>query len=399
MATAFVQSARRGPVSVVTVDNPPVNALSQGVRQGLLDGLTGAVADPETRAIVLVCAGRTFVAGADITEFGKPAQPPGLPGIFDVIEASPKPVVAAIHGTALGGGLELAMTCHYRVALASAQLGQPEVKLGLIPGAGGTQRLPRLVGVEKALPMVAIGDPLEATEALDSGLIDSIVQGDLTQAGVDFAARVTAQPRKHPRVRDRDEKLAAARGKPELFEAFRATIAKQSRGFLAPEAAVSAVEAAVTLPFEQGLARERELFGQLINGEQSKALRYLFFAERRAARDAGLAANRAMLVDRLLAARGEEAEGFAYLMINEGAKILEEGIASRASDIDVIAVHDCDWPRYAGGPMYHADSIGLGAVRDILLGLKRQHGDAYAPAALLSRLADTGQRFQDTQSA
>ena len=142
-----------------------------------------------------------------------------------------------------------------------------------------------------------------------------------------------------------------------------------------------------------------KLFGQLINGEQSKALRYLFFAERRAARDAGLAANRAMLVDRLLAARGEEAEGFAYLMINEGAKILEEGIASRASDIDVIAVHDCDWPRYAGGPMYHADSIGLGAVRDILLGLKRQHGDAYAPAALLSRLADTGQRFQDTQSA
>jgi 3-hydroxyacyl-CoA dehydrogenase len=345
MTTAFVRSEQRELVSVLIVDSPPVNALSQGVRQGLLDGLTSAVADSQTRAIVLVCAGRTFVAGADITEFGKPSQPPGLAAIFDVIESSSKPVVAAIHGTALGGGLELAMTCHYRVALGSARFGQPEVKLGLIPGAGGTQRLPRLVGVEKALPMVAVGDPLGATEALDSGLIDSILEGDLTQGAVEFAMRVTAEPRQHPRVRDRDAKLAEARGKPELFEMFRASIASQSQGSLAPEAAVSAVEAAVTLPFEEGVARERELFGPLVNSEQSKALRYLFFAERQAARDPSLAANRAVVVERLLSA-----------MFNEGAKLLEEGIVSRASDIDVIAVNDCGWPRYTGGPMYSADT-------------------------------------------
>jgi 3-hydroxyacyl-CoA dehydrogenase len=356
MTTAFVQSERRGLVSVLIVDNPPVNALSQGVRQGLLDGLTSAVADLETRAIVLVCAGRTFVAGADITEFGKPSQPPGLPAIFDVIEASRKPVVAAIHGTALGGGLELAMTCHYRVALDSARFGQPEVKLGLIPGAGGTQRLPRLVGVEKALPMVAVGDPIGAPEALDRALIDSIVEGDLTRAGVEFATRVTVEPREHPRVRDRDEKLAAARGKPEMFEAFRASIADQTRGFLAPEAAVRAVEAAVTLPFDEGLARERELFAELMSGEQSRAMRYLFFAERRAARDADLAANRAVVVERLMAARAGQAEGISYPMIDAGAKLLEEGIVARASDIDVIAVNDCGWPRYEGGPMYFADT-------------------------------------------
>jgi 3-hydroxyacyl-CoA dehydrogenase len=347
MTTAFVLSERRGPVSVLTVDNPPVNALSQGVRQGLLDGLTAAVADPTTRAIMLICAGRTFIAGADITEFGKPSQPPGLPAIFDVIEASPKPVVAAIHGTALGGGLEVAMTCHYRVALASARFGQPEVKLGLIPGAGGTQRLPRLVGVEKTLPMVAVGDPIDATEALESGLIDAIVDADLAQAGVEFATRVTAAPRDHPRVRDRDGKLAAARGKPELFEAFRTSIASSTRGFLAPEAAVRAVEAAVNLPFAAGLARERELFAELMSGEQSKALRYLFFAERRAARDPDLAAKRAIVADRLRAASA---------MSTEGAKLLEEGIVSHASDIDVIAVDNCGWPRYTGGPMYSADS-------------------------------------------
>jgi 3-hydroxyacyl-CoA dehydrogenase len=688
----FVRSERRGPVFVLTVDNPPVNALSQGVREGLLGGLTAAVEDSQARAILLVCAGRTFVAGADINEFGKPPQPPSLQSIIDVIEASPKPVVAAIHGTALGGGLELALACHYRIALGSARFGQPEVNLGIIPGGGGTQRLPRLVGVEKALQMIATGNPIDAADALGSGLIDAIVEGDPLQSGLEFATRVTAEPRQHPRVRDRDDKIAQARGKPEIFQDFRTSIARRSRGFLAPGAAISAVEAAVNLPFDDGIARERELFTELLNGDQARAQRYFFFAERRATGIPGLPAdtpvvkvNRAAVIgagtmgggismalanagipvtlveqneeflerglgvmrknwdataargglsqaqvderrgrikptldyadiadadlvieavyeqlqlkkdvfaridrfardgavlatntsaldvnqialatarpervigmhffspanvmrllevvrgdrtsdsaiasamdigrkigkvpvlvrvcegfvgNRILAARGKQAdrlllegalpqqidrvvydfglpmgpyamsdmaagielrwrrrqetgeedflgdrlaelgrfgqkvgkgyyryepnsrvpvpdpeveeiireasrregirrreisdqeifERLFYPMINEGAKILEEGIAIRPSDIDVIWVYGYGWPTYRGGPMYFADTLGLSTVRDRLVALQAQHGEFFKPAALLNRLADAGRRFQD----
>ena len=274
---------RQGRVAVVTVNNPPVNALSHHVRQGLRDAIAQA-GDSAVAAIVIACAGRTFIAGADITEFGKPPQEPTLSHVQDVIERSAKPVVAAIHGTALGGGLEVAMTCHWRVAVKTARLGQPEVKLGLIPGAGGTQRLPRLVGVEKALAMIVGGDPIGGEEAKRLGLVDEIAEGDLTAAAIAFAERVVNEKRPLRKVRDLDDKVAAARGKGEIFSEFRKSVARQTRGFKAPEACIKAVEAAVSLPFDQGLARERELFVETLSSPESKAQRYFFFAEREAAK-------------------------------------------------------------------------------------------------------------------
>ena len=285
--TAITQSVdldRRGRIAVLTVNNPPVNALSQHVRQGLHDGLRQAAGDPDVQAIVITCAGRTFVAGADITEFGKPPREPGLHAVLDLIEGAPKPVVAAIHGTALGGGLEVTLACHYRVAVKTARFGLPEVKLGILPGAGGTQRLPRVVGVPKALSMIVSGDPIGADEALKAGLIDEIVDGDLTAAGVAFAEKVVREKRPLKKIRDLDDKIAPARGKPEIFADFRKSVARQTRGFRAPENCIKAVEAAVNLPFDQGLKRERELFQELLVSPESKAQRYFFFAEREAAK-------------------------------------------------------------------------------------------------------------------
>jgi 3-hydroxyacyl-CoA dehydrogenase len=282
--TKSVDLERRGPVAVITVNNPPVNALSQHVRQGLRDGVTQAVADSGVAAIVITCAGRTFIAGADITEFGKPPQPPSLHEVLDLIEGSPKPVVAAVHGTALGGGLEVTLACHYRVGVKDARFGLPEVKLGLLPGAGGTQRLPRVVGVEKALGMMVSGDPIRADDALKSGLIDEIVEGDLAAAGVAFAEKVVNEKRPLKKIRDLDDKLAAVRGKPEVFANFRKSVSRQTRGFKAPENIVKAVEAAVSLPFAEGIKRERELFAELMSSPESKAQRYFFFAEREAAK-------------------------------------------------------------------------------------------------------------------
>jgi 3-hydroxyacyl-CoA dehydrogenase len=282
--TKSVDLDRRGRVAVLTVNNPPVNALSQHVRQGLHEGVKQAVADPAASAIVIVCAGRTFIAGADITEFGKPPAAPGLHDVLTLIESSPKPVVAAVHGTALGGGLEVTLACHYRIGVKDARFGLPEVKLGLLPGAGGTQRLPRVVGVEKGLSMMVSGDPIRADEALTHGLIDEIAEGDLTAAGVAFAEKVLNERRPLKKIRDLDDKLAAVRGKPEVFANFRKSVARQTRGFRAPENIVKAVEAAVSLPFEQGLQRERELFVELLNSPESRAQRYFFFAEREAAK-------------------------------------------------------------------------------------------------------------------
>ncbi len=282
--TKSVDLDRRGRVAVLTVNNPPVNALSQHVRQGLREGVQQAIADGAVSAIVIVCAGRTFIAGADITEFGKPPAAPGLHEVLDLIENSPKPVVAAIHGTALGGGLEVTLTCHYRVGVKDARFGLPEVKLGLLPGAGGTQRLPRVVGVEKGLSMMVSGDPIRADEALKSGLIDEIVDGDLAAAGVAFADKVLNEKRPLKKIRDLDEKVAAVRGKPEVFANFRKSVARQTRGFRAPENIIKAVEAAVSLPFAEGLKRERELFAELLTSPESKAQRYFFFAEREAAK-------------------------------------------------------------------------------------------------------------------
>ena len=275
---------RRGSIAVLTVNNPPVNALSHGVRQGLLDGVRRAAADPAVQACVIACAGRTFIAGADITEFGKPMKDPSLHDVLDAIEGSPKPVVAAIHGTALGGGLEVTLASHWRVAVRAARLGLPEVKLGILPGAGGTQRLPRVVGVEKALSMIVSGEPIGGEEAHRAGLVDELVEGDLTAGAVAFAERVVAEGRPLRKVRDLDDKVAAARGKPEIFARFRESVARQTRGFRAPERCIQAVEAAVNRPFADGLRFEREAFLELVASPESKAQRYVFFAEREAAK-------------------------------------------------------------------------------------------------------------------
>ncbi len=275
---------REGDVAVITIDNPPVNALSWHVRQGLADGFAQAV-EGGASAIVLICAGRTFIAGADISEFGQKPQGPSLHDTQLAMENAPVPVIAAIHGTALGGGLEVALCAHYRVALDSSKFGLPEVNLGLLPGAGGTQRLPRLVGVPKALDMMTSGRHIGATEALGDGLIDEMVEGDhdaLRNAALAFAARAVANNMPLAKVRDRDEKVAEARGNEQLFADFRATIARKTRGFLAPEYNVRCVEAAANLPFDEGLQVEAELFRELVTGSQSAAQRYYFFAERAA---------------------------------------------------------------------------------------------------------------------
>ncbi len=272
-----------GDVAVITLNSPPVNALSANVREGLFEGFKAATTDPAAKAIVLICEGRTFIAGADITEFGGASRGPSLFDVQEMMENSPKPVVAAIHGTALGGGLEVALVAHYRVAVPSARLGLPEVNLGLLPGAGGTQRLPRVAGPEKALEMMTSGRHAPAKEALEMGLVDELAEeGKLREAAVAFARRCVAENKPLVKVRDNNSKVEAARGKPEIFEAFRKANARKFRGFLAPEYNIRCIEAAVNLPFDEGLAVERKLFGELVTGSQSAAQRYSFFAERQA---------------------------------------------------------------------------------------------------------------------
>ncbi|NSX02831.1 3-hydroxyacyl-CoA dehydrogenase NAD-binding domain-containing protein [Cupriavidus gilardii] len=268
-------------IAVLTIDSPPVNALSANVRAGILAGVQQAVADDAVKAIVLICAGKTFIAGADITEFGKPPTGPSLPEVQAAIENAPKPVIAAIHGTALGGGLEVALVCHYRVAARSAKCGLPEVNLGLLPGAGGTQRLPRIVGVEKALEMVTSGTHVPAPAAAEMGLVDLLTDdASLRADAIAFARQVVAEGQPLRKVRDLDDKIAPARGKPEIFAEFRRANARRFRGFDAPEYNIRCIEAAVELPFDEGLKRERAMFVELLNGTQSAAQRYYFFASR-----------------------------------------------------------------------------------------------------------------------
>ena len=282
--TSMVDYENVDGVAVLTLDNPPVNALSQGVRQGLLEGVARAVADDSVQAILIICAGKTFIAGADITEFASGPAEPGLHTVLASIDNAPKPVIAAIHGTALGGGLETALCCHYRVAVPQARLGLPEVNLGLLPGAGGTQRLPRVVGVEKALQMVTSGAPISAAEALEAGLVDRVVAGDLREDALAFAREIIARGEPLPRIRDRDDKLQAARDNPAVFEQFRRGVARKTRGFLAPEYNIRCIEAAVNQPFDEGMKTESKLFRELMQGPQSAAQQYFFFAERQAAK-------------------------------------------------------------------------------------------------------------------
>ncbi len=281
--TSPISTRMHGDVLIVTSNNPPVNALGHAVREGLVKAIEQADADAAVRAVVIVCEGQTFFAGADITEFGKPMQLPMLPTVVDIIENCTKPVVAAIHGTAFGGGLEVALASHYRVAVPSAKLGVPEVKLGLLPGAGGTQRLPRVAGVEKALEMAATGNPIGAKEAYAVGLVDRLIEGELLPHAVAFAEEVR-DVRPLPRSSARDDKLAEARANPGIFDAFRKANARKFKGFEAPEKNIQAIETAVAKPYAEGVLEERRLFMELMTGTQARAQQYFFFAERKAAK-------------------------------------------------------------------------------------------------------------------
>jgi 3-hydroxyacyl-CoA dehydrogenase len=277
----LVRFENENGIGVVTIDNPPVNAMSPGVPEGIMAALERGNADPAVKAMVLIGAGRSFIAGADIRQFGT-NRPRPVPGkrVYDVLDASQKPVVAAIHGYALGGGLETALAAHYRIAVPSAKVGLPEVLIGILPGGGGTQRLPRLVGPKAALDMIVTGRHVPAEEAKRLGIVDEIApEGDLRTAAIAFARRIADQ-RPLPRIRDRDDKLAEAKADPGLFDQTRQRIARRARNQKAPYNCIAAVEAACTLPFDEGIRRERELFDELENSDEARALRYAFFAER-----------------------------------------------------------------------------------------------------------------------
>jgi 3-hydroxyacyl-CoA dehydrogenase len=286
--TTPISTRKHGDVLIVLSNNPPVNALGAAVRQGLVDAIEQAEADDSVKAVVIACEGQTFFAGADITEFGKPPVMPWLPQVVDRIEACTKPVVAAIHGTALGGGLEVALACHYRVAVPSAKLGTPEVKLGLLPGAGGTQRLPRVAGVKKALEMCATGNPIGAKEGFACGLIDRLVEGELIPHAVGYAEEVR-DVRPLPRSSERQDKLNEC--DPAVFDEFRKENGRKFRGFDAPEANIKAVKVACEKPYSEGVIEERKLFMELMSGTQAKAQQYFFFAERKANKIEGLPEN------------------------------------------------------------------------------------------------------------
>ena len=328
-----------GDVGVLTVNSPPVNALSADVRDGLAKGIATATADPAVKAIVLICGGRTFIAGADISEFGKPPRGASLHQVQIDMENATKPIVAAIHGTALGGGLEVALACHYRVAVPSAKLGLPEVKLGLLPGAGGTQRLPRLVGPEQALKMVTSGTPISAKAALGFGLIDEMAAEDgLLEAAKAFARRPGLALVK---VRDRNEKVEAARATaPAMFAEFRKANARQFRGFEAPEANIKTIEAAVNLSFDEGLKVERELFMPLMTGVQSKAQRYVFFAERMANKIDGLPADAKPLPVQSVGiiGAGTMGGGIAMNFLNAGVPVTIVEMKQEALDRGVATI-------------------------------------------------------------
>ncbi|RWI43779.1 MAG: 3-hydroxyacyl-CoA dehydrogenase, partial [Mesorhizobium sp.] len=315
----FVSVTRDGGVAVVTIDNPPVNALSFHVREPLMQVLVSLRDEPSVAAIVIACAGRTFVAGADITEFGKPVQQPDLRAIIAVLETIAKPTVAAIHGTALGGGLELALGCHFRIADSQAKLGLPEVKLGLLPGGGGTVRLPRLVGPLKALSMIVSGTPIGAAEALAAGLIDAVFDGALTAQAVPFASEMAGKGGPFTPVRERDGRLDQA----ELpaFDRQAAELAQKARGLEAPIACAQSVRNAIALPFEEALAAERELFVKLVAGDQSRAQRHLFFAEREAAKVAGKDIVRRKIARVGVIGAGTMGGGIAIALANGGFSV------------------------------------------------------------------------------
>ena len=335
--TPPVSFLARGRIAIAVIDHPPVNALSHGVRAGITDALERTQADPGLAALVIVCRGRTFCAGADVREFGKPFKDPQLGEVVARTEASAKPVIAAMHGTALGGGLELALACHFRVALRETRLGLPEVKLGIIPGAAGTQRLPRLVPARTALTVIAEGKDLGAPEALKLGLIDEIIEGDLEAGAVAFAERILAEGRALRRTGELQPQL----DEPGVFEEFARTLARKQRGYLAPIAAVKAVRMAYELPFAEGVRREKEICLGLLHGAQSKALRHAFAIEREVARVPDLAADTAVreIATAAVVGCGVMGRGIAVCFANAGipVRMLAHQAASASAATAAIA--------------------------------------------------------------
>ena len=334
--TELVQLARDNGVAIITINNPPVNALSPGVPGGISEALDQIAQDDGIKAVVLVGSGRTFVAGADIKEFGKMssgnARGAGLLPLLLKIEDSGKPVVVAIHGTAFGGGLELAIAGHYRVAVSTAQVGQPEVKLGLIPGAGGTQRLPRLAGIAKAVEMCMSGNPVKAEEALRFGIIDRIVEGDLLTGAVAFAREVAGKPA--PKTRERNEKLGNTADNAMIISSAREAAAKKQRGLLAPVAAITAVEAATQLPFEEGCKTEQKLFLDCLFSEQSKSLIHVFFSEREVAKIPDVPKDTPVLPvnSAAVVGAGTMGGGIAMVLANVGIPVLLKEVNQTALD-------------------------------------------------------------------
>jgi 3-hydroxyacyl-CoA dehydrogenase len=338
---AKVDVETRGEVAVLRLSNPPVNALAHGVREGLQAAIAAANANPAIKAIVVTGEGRAFSAGADITEFRSGMKPPGLGEVIDNMEASEKPVVAALNGLALGGGLEVALGCHYRVAAPSVtQLGLPEVKIGILPGAGGTQRLPRTIGVEPALDMIVSGNPATAAAAAKAGLVDRIAEGDVVDAAVAFARELIASG-KGPR-RASDKSIDAASVPAELFDKKRASLGRHPSGPLAPKNCIAAVEASVTLPFRDGLKRERELFSELAASPYARALQYAFFAERQAANipDIGADVKPREVKSAGIIGAGTMGTGITLAFLNAGIPVTIVETAQTALDKGVARIRE-----------------------------------------------------------
>ena len=332
-----------GRVALIAMDNPPVNALAHRLREGIMQALGRARDDAAVQAVVLTGTERAFSAGADITEFGKPPQSPMLGEVIAALEAMPKPVIAALGGLAFGGGFELALGCHYRVAAPGARVGLPEIKLGLLPGAGGTQRTPRLAGPERALRIIVSGDPVPAAQAFADGLVDAVLEGDFLPAAIAYAKQAIAENRPLPRVRDLEDKLAEARRNPEIIAKTAEPLLKRARGQRAPQACVEAVRAAVEQPFDKGLETERRLFMELVGGEQSKAQRHVFFAEREAQKVPDMTAGvKPRAVERaVVIGAGTMGGGIAMCFANVGipVSVIEAEQAALTRGLDRVAAN------------------------------------------------------------
>jgi 3-hydroxyacyl-CoA dehydrogenase len=339
----LVQVTRNNDIAIITINNPPVNALSPGVPEGICEAIETIDKDDSIKAAVLIGAGRTFVAGADIKEFGKMTSGKGrrgagmLPMLLQ-IEDCRKPIVMAIHGTAFGGGLELAMAGHYRVAVASAQVGQPEVKLGLIPGAGGTQRLPRLAGVAAAVEMCAHGNPISAEQARKFGIIDRLIEGDLLTGALAFGREVASNPA--PKTRERNEKLGTVEQNAPIFNAARATARKKQRGLTAPLAAIESIEAAVKLPFDKGCEVEQKLFAECLFSDQSKALIHVFFGEREVAKIPDIPKETPLIPvnSAAVVGAGTMGGGIAMVLANAGISVLLKEADRAALDRGIATI-------------------------------------------------------------